>query len=163
MTAHVVVLNADFSYINIVSWRRAYNLIAKGKAEIIEGSDTQVRNYEGTKVFLVPAVIKLVEFIRNIYRAKVPFNKRNVHIRDNHTCGYCLITGPKMTIDHIVALARGGTTCWKNCITCCKKCNSIKGSKLLSQTNLTLKVKPYEPTIMQFLKLKFDILVNQKI
>ncbi|MBL7671639.1 MAG: HNH endonuclease [Bdellovibrionaceae bacterium] len=50
-------------------------------------------------------------------------------------CAYCLGKfGPQeLTMDHQIPIVRGGLTSKKNCVPCCKDCNSKKGSKTLSE------------------------------
>ena len=152
----VLVLNADHSIINIVNWKRALTLVLKGRAEIIEESNRVVSNFEKTVVFTVPAVIKLVSFVKNVYKARVAFNKTNVFIRDKYKCQYCSST-EHLTVDHVIPLSKGGKTTWENCVTACKHCNMLKGSKLLKDTNLTLKSKLYHPGYVQYLQAKIEI------
>ena len=54
--------------------------------------------------------------------------------------------GNNRTMDHIVPKSRGGKSTWKNTVTCCRKCNSKKGSKLLSECNMKLIQEPFVPT-----------------
>lgn len=35
-----------------------------------------------------------------------------------------------LTMDHLIPIARGGTSTKKNCVVACKECNSKKGGKL---------------------------------
>ena len=152
----VIVLNFDEQIINVVSWKRALNLIMKGKAEIVEETDKVVKNFEGTKIFNIPSIIKLLTFVKNVYKANVTFNKINIFIRDMYACLYC---GSKenLTIDHVVPRASGGKTTWHNCATCCKKCNMAKGSKSLKDAKMTLKHKPYQISYVEFLKHKIEL------
>ena len=156
MNHAVVVLNTDFSIINVVSWKRAFNLILKGKAEVVEKTERTVKNFEGNFVFEVPAVIKLINFVKNIYKASVTFNKTNIMVRDNFTCCYCP-SKENLTIDHVIPRSKGGKTTWINCVTCCKKCNMQKGSKQLRDTNMVLKAKPYQISYVEFLKKKIEL------
>lgn len=50
---------------------------------------------------------------------------------DNRLCEYCQEDFD--TIDHIIPLIRGGSNLENNLAPCCRKCNSSKGSKLLSE------------------------------
>ncbi len=45
---------------------------------------------------------------------------------------------------HVAPLAsvQGGTNSWENLVTCCSKCNSLKGSKTLQELKWKLKSKP---------------------
>lgn len=50
--------------------------------------------------------------------------------RDNHTCRYCGASAPdvKLTVDHVVPVALGGTDDPTNLVTACADCNSGKSS-----------------------------------
>ena len=50
--------------------------------------------------------------------------------RDNHACRYCGATAPdvKLTIDHVVPVALGGTDEASNLVTACADCNGGKTS-----------------------------------
>jgi hypothetical protein len=50
--------------------------------------------------------------------------------RDNHACRYCGATAPdvKLTVDHVVPKALGGTDDPSNLVTACADCNSGKTS-----------------------------------
>lgn len=51
--------------------------------------------------------------------------------RDFYTCGYC---GDVAThCDHVIPLARGGETVEDNLVAACKRCNSSKGARLVSE------------------------------
>jgi len=51
--------------------------------------------------------------------------RRNVKEKWNYRCAYCG-SGKNLTIDHIVARAKGGTDFTKNVVCCCHKCNQDK-------------------------------------
>lgn len=150
-----VLLNSDYTFLNIVDWKRAICLVVKNKVQIVSYTEKTVRGAEGM-VMRVPAVIKLIKFIRAIYRAKVHFNKRNVLIRDKYTCAYCDTRTRDLTIDHIIPRSRGGKSDFDNCVTSCKPCNSKKGGHTPSEVRMYLKKKPYQPTISEFLRIKLS-------
>ena len=54
-----VVLNGDYSYLNVVSWKRAVCLMFKGKAEVLKWSDREIRNCEGKVITKVPLVLRI--------------------------------------------------------------------------------------------------------
>lgn len=56
--------------------------------------------------------------------------------RDGFTCRYCGANGPgvKLHVDHIVAVANGGTNDLSNLVTACQDCNLGKGARHLSPT-----------------------------
>lgn len=50
--------------------------------------------------------------------------------RDNHACRYCGATAPdvKLTVDHVLPTALGGSDDPSNLVACCAPCNSGKAS-----------------------------------
>ncbi|PIP36952.1 MAG: HNH endonuclease [Desulfobacterales bacterium CG23_combo_of_CG06-09_8_20_14_all_52_9] len=148
-----VLLNADYTFLNMVHWKRAMCLIAKGKVHVLRESEKAIRGAEGL-VIQIPAVMRLIKLIRTLYKNRVPFSKKNVLIRDGFRCAYCGAEKVKLTIDHIIPRSRGGTTCFENCVTSCKFCNTRKASRIPSEVNMFLRVKAYQPTIAEFLLIK---------
>ncbi|MBU0987011.1 MAG: HNH endonuclease [Proteobacteria bacterium] len=148
-----VLLNADYSFLNVVNWKRAMCLMAKGKVQVLKHSKRIVRTAEGIAV-KVPAVMKLIKLIRTLYVNRVPFSKRNVLVRDGFKCAYCGGERERLTIDHIIPKSRGGDTTFENCVAYCKSCNNQKGDRAPRAANMFLKVKAYQPTISEFLRLK---------
>ena len=45
-------------------------------------------------------------------------------------CHYCgrQVGAENLTMDHVIPVARGGTSTRGNCVQCCKDCNSRKGA-----------------------------------
>ena len=152
-----VVLNADYSFLNVVDWKRAMCLLFKEKVKVLRYSSHTVRTGEGLAV-KVPAVIKLIKFIRMVYRSRVPFSKRNVLIRDEFKCAYCRRQSSHLTLDHIVPRSRGGKTVFENCVAACKPCNHKKGNKTPSEAKMYPQVKAYQPTISEFLRRRVKML-----
>lgn len=64
--------------------------------------------------------------------AKWQRTRARILARDGHTCGYC--GQPASTVDHIIAKDNGGDDDDANLIASCRKCNSIKGAKVLVRT-----------------------------
>lgn len=151
--SHCVLLNADYSFLNVIEWKRAMCMVAKGKVQVLQYSDRIIRCAEGA-VFKLPAVLKLIKLIRIVYRNRVPFSKRNVFIRDGFRCAYCGGERVKLTIDHIIPKSRGGGTTFENCVASCRPCNTRKGGRTPSEAKMYLKVKTYQPTISEFLRMK---------
>lgn len=154
---HCILLNADYSFLNLVGWKRAMCLLAKGKVEVLEGSEDLVRSAGGAEM-RVPAVMRLIKLIRTIYRAGVAFTKRNVFVRDGFRCAYCGSRRDRLSIDHIMPKSRGGKTTFENCVAACKGCNLKKGGRTPSEAGMFLRYRPYQPTISEFLRLKFKSL-----
>tara|TARA_B100001769_G_C22104090_1_gene596317 strand:- start:2186 stop:2683 length:498 start_codon:yes stop_codon:yes gene_type:complete len=147
----ILVLNADYTPINITDLKRAFNLIYKGKAEIIKHNIiypiiTELRKFKR------PTIIRLLSYVSIPFR-KVTLNRKNIFRRDRYKCLYCGEKNKnKLTIDHVTPKSKGGKNTWENLVTCCKRCNSHKDDKLPYQTNLQLIYKPYKPTYLEFIK-----------
>ncbi|MBU0687417.1 MAG: HNH endonuclease [Candidatus Margulisbacteria bacterium] len=134
----VLVLNATFAPINICSWRRAVTLLYKDKATLVEESGKLLNNK-----YSMPFVIRLVNYVSIPYN-NVVLTRKNIYLRDNHTCQYCGKSG-NLTIDHVIPKSRGGNDTWENIVTCCVRCNNRKGDKSLEEIGLSLRKRPYRP------------------
>jgi len=135
----VLVLNATHVPINITSWRRAMTLMYKGKAIGME--------FNGVKIngkFRLPEIIKLSKYVPIPY-SDVVLSRKNIYLRDNHTCQYCGKTGNNLTIDHIIPKSKGGQETWSNMVVCCSRCNNRKGDQSLEEAGVNLRGEPYRP------------------
>jgi 5-methylcytosine-specific restriction endonuclease McrA len=162
MRNNVVLLNADYSYLNTVNWKKALTLMSKGKVEILKYADSFIKNVKGT-IIKIPAVMRLIKFIRTIYKTRVPFSKKNVMVRDGFTCVYCGDTHSRLTIDHVVPKAKGGKSTFENCVASCKPCNNRKGSKMPREAKMFPKTKLVSPTISEFFNMKMKKLGVDKV
>ncbi len=149
----VILLNADFTPLGLISLKKAMKLVAKGKAEIVKEAKKIINTV--TKSFFVPLVLRLIKFVRMLYGKKVPFSKRNVMILYDYKCAYCGVRMKSgMTLDHIIPRSRGGKTEFSNVVPCCLKCNNIKDNKLPHEVGMTLKYKVIVPTINEYLQIQ---------
>jgi len=139
----VLVLNSDYTPLNVTDMRRGFILVIKGKAEVVKEDTKKIITTIGE--FVRPLVIRLLNYV-NFRRKAIKVSRRRVMKRDGYECGYC---GSKknLTIDHIIPRSKGGENTWKNMVTCCNKCNNLKDDKSPEQVGMKLRVKPYEPTI----------------
>lgn len=142
----VLVLNATYEPLSIVSVRRALVLLLKDKAEIVEATEQQIRSAHFS--LPVPLVIRLVYYVRVPHKLSIPLTRRTVMMRDNYTCQYCGDQPPRsnLTIDHVLPKVRGGATIWENVVCACKLCNLRKGSRTPEEANMRLRTKPSRPT-----------------
>jgi 5-methylcytosine-specific restriction endonuclease McrA len=156
-----VILNGDYTFLNVVDWKRAICLMIKQKVEVLKFSDRVLRNGAGKIITRVPLVVRLIKIIRMIYKNRVPFSKKNVFVRDRYKCGYCG-SNKNLTIDHVIPVSRGGKTNFDNCMTACKPCNNKKDRRLPSEAKMHLSHQPYAPTISEFIRLKMKKLKTDK-
>jgi 5-methylcytosine-specific restriction endonuclease McrA len=154
MDASCILLNGDYSYLCQIDWKKALCLSFSEKAKVLKYSDRLVQGVG--KIFKVPAVMVLIKVVRNVYRNRVPFTKKNVLVRDWYTCVYCGSRKRPLTIDHIIPVSKGGKTDFDNCVASCKTCNHYKGARTPRQAGMQLKKQPYQPTIAEFIRIRLQ-------
>lgn len=154
----VILLNSDYTTMGVISWKKAVRLIVKNKVEVIKYSNKIIHSTKNIADFFLPLVIRLLKFIRQIYKAKITFNKRNVLIRDGYICQYCgKKLGKDASIDHVIPKSKGGTSTFENVVSSCTQCNNKKDNRLPSEAKMYLKRKPYKPTIHEFMLLRVKL------
>jgi 5-methylcytosine-specific restriction endonuclease McrA len=155
MSDNVVVLNADYTFLSVTSWKNAVCLLIEGKAETLKETTKIVRNFDRTVEITIPLYIRVVKYVRKIFKQKVPFSKRNVFVRDDQTCQFCgtyIEDINDCTVDHVTPRAQGGKSKWVNCVTACKPCNHRKADRTPTQAKMYLKRRPVQPTINEYIK-----------
>ena len=141
----VLVLNASYEPLSVVSVKRAVVLLLKEKAELVEAAEAYLR----AEKFSIPRplVIRLVYYVKIPRRMSLPVTRRTVLARDHYTCQYCGTVPPrqKLTLDHVLPQSRGGKTTWENVITACQKCNGRKGNRTPDEARMALLSVPQRP------------------
>ena len=145
MAEKVLVLNATQVPINITSWRRAMTMLYKGRAAGVVYNGRMINS-----ALRLPEIIRLINYVPLPY-TEVVLSRKNVYLRDNHTCQYCGKNGSTLTIDHIVPKSRGGEDSWENMVVCCARCNNRKGDKLPEEAGMKLIGTPYRPSSALYL------------
>lgn len=140
----VLVLNSDYTPLNITSARRGFILVDKGKAEIVKSDEMPISG--GYKTYIRPLIIRLLTYIKFNSR-NIRVNRTRIYKRDNHQCVYC-DSKKQLTLDHVIPKSRGGTNDWTNLVTCCFKCNLKKGNRTPEEAKMTMRVKPFVPTLL---------------
>jgi len=138
----VLLLNANYEPLNVCDIRRAFRLVYREKAEVIEYNHHEIRSV--SMVFRAPSVIRL-QYIVKRPRPRVKLARREIFQRDRHTCQFCGKETHDLTLDHVVPRHRGGLHTWENLVAACKHCNHRKGGKLLDEARMRLMRAPYEP------------------
>jgi 5-methylcytosine-specific restriction endonuclease McrA len=146
----VLVLNASYEPLQIISVRRAVVLLLQEKAEIVEAAEQQLR--ASSFSLDTPLVIRLVRYIKIPRRLKLPCSRRGILARDRETCQYCGVQPGRvnLTVDHVLPRSQGGATIWDNVVTACRECNRKKGGRTPEQANMLLKTKPRQPQYVAF-------------
>lgn len=139
--SRALVLNASFEPLCVVSTRRALILVLDDKAEVVH--ETGAYFHSERSAFPEPSVVRLCQYIRVAYQARVALNRRAIFARDGHRCQYC--GGAAESIDHVIPRSRGGPHSWDNVVAACRPCNSRKQDRLLHETTFTLRHTPQAP------------------
>jgi hypothetical protein len=185
---NVLVLNNSYIPIQIINLKRTLKLLFSGKAEIIDiengiynsynfNSWSEVsllkkeywdknKNYNyfdnGNFIFGIPKVIRLLTYNQIPYKVKL--SRRNIFLRDNHTCQYC---GKKkglkqLNIDHVIPKSKDGKNTWENLVCSCYDCNFKKANKTLKEAGMKLLNKPKKPSSMFLFKKYSDIILKDE-
>jgi 5-methylcytosine-specific restriction endonuclease McrA len=141
----VLVLNASYEPLRLVSVRRAVILLLQSNAELVEAAEQRLRA-QGVAL-AVPLVVRLVRYIPVPRHRKLPCTRRAVLLRDRETCQYCGAQPGRahLTIDHVVPRAQGGLTAWENVVAACASCNHRKGNRTPAQAGMELLTTPRRP------------------
>ena len=140
----VLVLNFDYTPLNVTSIRRGFVLVDKGKAEIVKSDENPIS--AGYNTYVRPLIIRLLKYIKHHVRT-LRASRPRIYKRDNYECVYC---GSKkdLTLDHVVPKSRGGGNDWTNLVTSCFKCNLKKGNKTPDEARMIMRQKPFVPTLV---------------
>jgi 5-methylcytosine-specific restriction endonuclease McrA len=138
----VLVLNQNYEPLNVCRARRAVVMIWGGKAEVLENNSDIMHS---PSIYIrVPSVIRLMYLIRRP-RLHRRLSRREVFIRDSHTCQYCGMETRDLTIDHVIPRYLGGEHTWENLVSACKSCNQKKAGRRPEKAGMKLGIKPYAP------------------
>jgi 5-methylcytosine-specific restriction endonuclease McrA len=144
MQRKVLLLNASYEALGVVSIPRAVRLVWTERAAVVELDGDRVLR-SPSFVFPAPSVIRLVEYIDVRGRQRRALGKRaNVLMRDRFRCQYCGVKGTAfdLTLDHIMPRSRGGQTVAENLCAACKACNQRKGDRTPDEARMPLLANP---------------------
>ena len=140
----VLLLNATYEPLALVSDRRAVVLLLDGRAEAVVFRPSGRVFHSAQLAVEVPAIVRLSRMVRIARWARTPpLTRRAVLRRDGGLCAYCSETAD--TVDHVLPRSRGGRHEWTNVVASCKRDNLAKGDQLLSELGWTLPFVPWAP------------------
>ena len=140
----VLLLNATFEPLALVSDRRAVVLVLAGRAEPVAFRPSSSVFHSAQLSVAVPSIVRLCHMVRIPRWARTPpLTRRAVLRRDGGRCAYC--AAPADTVDHVVPRSRGGRHDWSNVVAACKRDNMAKGDRLLSELGWALSFRPAAP------------------
>jgi 5-methylcytosine-specific restriction endonuclease McrA len=149
-----LVLDRGYQPHRVVSWQRAVCMLFDGKVEVVEEYAEELRSLRLT--LKMPAVVRLLRAVRG--RRGVCFSRIHVATRDEFRCQYCGAHLPlsRLTYDHVVPRAQGGTTCWTNVVMACAPCNGKKGGRRPEQAGMRLRKPPVRPEWLPAVAIRLD-------
>jgi 5-methylcytosine-specific restriction endonuclease McrA len=138
----VLLLNATYEPLALVSDRRAVVLVLGGRAEAVAFRPNGHVFHSSQLSVEVPAIVRLSHMVRIPRWARTPpLTRRAVLRRDGGRCAYC--EAPADTVDHVVPRSRGGRHEWTNVVASCQRDNLMKGDRFLDELGWSL---PFTPT-----------------
>jgi len=157
----VLVVNRSFVPVHITSVRRAFLLLFRGSALVIDarGDLFDFPSWQALEVsddddaipiiggvLRAPRVLHVRRYER-VRRPSLRLTRRNVMLRDAHQCQYCTTRPPlrELNIDHVMPRSRGGSDTWENLVTACRRCNLTKSSRTPEEANMRLIRQPSTP------------------
>jgi 5-methylcytosine-specific restriction endonuclease McrA len=170
LSASVLVLNRNYTAVRVVSARRAFSLLYRNCAEVIDAHDerwdvldfeswvdvSRERRQHGARQeqfvrtprhwIQVPRVIRLVSYDK-VPRREVKFSRRNILARDENRCQYCgkRLPTSQLSLDHVTPRSRGGKSTWTNVVAACNPCNTRKGGRMPWEASMRLRKVPAVP------------------
>jgi 5-methylcytosine-specific restriction endonuclease McrA len=142
----VLLLNASMQPLNVISHRRLVVLLTKERVAFVDEAAERAAA-EALAGRRLPDGVVIVRLLRTIHvpRRLLRPNRRNLLLRDDHTCQYCgrLGSAAELTVDHVIPVSRGGAPDrWDNVVIACRKCNWRKANHRPEEVGLQLRRKP---------------------
>jgi 5-methylcytosine-specific restriction endonuclease McrA len=142
--SRVLLLNATFEPLQLVSERRAVVLMLAGRAEPIVTPECPNVCRSASVVVEIPAIVRLHDMVKLPSKVRTPpLTRRSLLLRDSYRCAYCLEHAD--TIDHVVPRSRGGRHEWTNVVAACRRHNMQKGDRLLEEIGWRMHFEPRVP------------------
>ncbi|HXY72379.1 MAG TPA: HNH endonuclease [Actinomycetota bacterium] len=136
-----LVLNSTHQPLAVVAARRAVVLVMKEKAVVLASNGVVFRSER--LEMPAPTVVRLRYYVSVPYRAHAALTRRGVFARDEWTCQYC--GAPAENVDHVMPRSRGGAHAWDNVVAACRRCNSRKENRTVSEAGLKMRRRPAAP------------------
>lgn len=142
----VLLLNASYEPLRIISWQRAICLQLADRADLVEEEPARTLRAAGGAEFPFPSVIRLREMVVVPFRRGVaPITRRGLNARDAGICQKAGCDNRGSTVDHLLAKSRGGEHTWHNVVLMCAEHNNKKGDRTLEEMGWELKKEPGPP------------------
>ena len=99
----VLVLNATYEPLAVVSWKRAITLVLAERAEVVEHHAEDVIRSAGGREFPMPQVVRLITMVSftGMRNSSPRFSKSGLHVRDDRSCQVAGCHEKGATLDHL--------------------------------------------------------------
>ena len=155
INAPVLLLNANYVPLSVITARMAVDLLMNDKTEPVDGIAARLRTV--SSVFEVPSVLRLKRYV-NAPSRKAVWSRRAVLRRDKFRCIFCgrtigdqqganVVQDFDLTVDHLIPSSHGGKSTWSNTACACYKCNHKKGSRTPNEAGMKLLWEPKRPRV----------------
>lgn len=161
LDAPVLVLNRHFHPVRVTRARRALMLLYVGAGKALDATYeahdflrwSQMEPLDGYEVIgtssgamCIPRLLLLSRYGR-VPATTIRLSRRNVYMRDDHTCQYCgrRMANKDLNLDHVIPRSQGGKATWENLVTSCRRCNFTKGGSTPEGAGMRLLRTPHRP------------------
>lgn len=162
---NVLILNVDSQPYAIWSWQKTMKKLLCSKSIVpLAYYDRTIRDGKGN-IYRVPSVVILKKYMPSHKPAS--YSKSNVYSRDMLICQYCGVKTEKgnRTIDHVIPKAQYNgkihkfkLNSFENVVTCCQRCNELKGNKTPKQASMELINIPKRITMAEVYRNKLRLI-----
>ena len=143
----VLLLNASYEPLRVISWQRAICLQLADRADLIERVEGRVLRTSGGAEYAFPSVIRLREMVGGPFRrGAAPITRRALLARDRGECQKADCGRRGNTMDHLLPKSRGGQHTWHNVVLMCAEHNNAKSDRTIEELGWSLKHAPRAPT-----------------
>lgn len=167
----VLLLNASYEPLSVVSVQRALGLILRGCVEAVPDAGIACTVRSASAAWSVPTVLRLRRYV-HVPQRGATWSRQGVLQRDRYTCIYCgtrlglpakavrllggrpvdivlkaRTTREDFTVDHLIPRSRGGRNTWTNTACACCWCNRRKADRKPEEAGLKLLWEPKTPRV----------------
>jgi 5-methylcytosine-specific restriction endonuclease McrA len=142
MVTGVLVLNASYEALGVISVERAVGMVVEGSVDVVDVTDRVL--HSPSIAIPVPSIVRLHRYVRIPAARRIAPTRRAIFARDAYRCQYC--GAPAENIDHVVPRSRGGRHVWENVVAACRACNAAKSDRLPHEVNMHPRREPKAPS-----------------